>query len=112
MKTVTIDAGWIVAGISLILLLMISVGFTTGELRSEISLLENQIQDYEEYIEQLNVAYDSLLVEEQELIEEYDASFNHIDNIGVDSLRGYFANRYGFADLLYTDTTQVDSTRH
>lgn len=112
MNKVTIDAGWIVAGISLILLLMIAVGFTTGELRTEISLLEKQIEDYEDYIEQLNIAYDSLLVEEQELIEEYDASFNHIDDIGVDSLRGYFTSRYGFTHVFHTDTTQVDSTRH
>ncbi len=107
-----IVVGWGVAAGLLILLLIQALGVMRTEHLNEINKLEGKIVDYEEYIATLDAAYDSLLVEEIELIERHDEEILTIDTLSVDSLRGYFANRYGFFNVLHADSTAADSTRH
>lgn len=104
--------GWSIAALLAILILLKAMSVQHQEYVDEISLLEDKIADYEDYIVALGSAYDSLLVEEIELIERHDEEILSIDTLSVDSLRGYFASRYGFFDVLYTDSVEVDSTRH
>jgi len=74
--------------------------------------LEQQIIDYEEMIVTLDVAYDSLIVAEEEIQEEYHETIIHIDTVSIDSLRNAFAERYGFFNLLHSDSTSDDSQGH
>jgi len=74
--------------------------------------LERTISDYEDMIVALDVAYDSLITAEHELQTEYDETISHIDTLSIDSLRDVFAERYGFFNLLHSDTTADDSQGH
>jgi len=104
--------GWAIAGCLAIILLIQALGVEHTEHLNDIKRLEQKIADYEDYIVLLGNAYDSLLVEEIELIQRHDEEILSIDTLSIDSLRGYFASRYGFVNVLHTDTTQVDSTGH
>jgi hypothetical protein len=111
-KENSIALGWGIASVLAILLLIQALGVMRTEHLAEIKKLEGKIADYEEYIATLDAAYDSLLVEEIELIERHDEEILTFDTLGVDSLRGYFASRYGFFNVLHADTTAADSTGH
>jgi len=107
-----IIVGWAIASVLLILLLIQALGVQRTEYFNEIQELEGKIADYEEYISTLDAAYDSLLVEELELIERHNEEILSIDTLSVDSIRGYFASRYGFVNVLHTDSTETDSSGH
>lgn len=102
--------GWAIASGLAILLLIQALSIQHREHRAEIKRFEGKIADYEDYIVFLSEAYDSLLVEEVELIERHNEEILSIDTLSIDSLRGYFSNRYGFLNVLYSDSTEVDST--
>jgi len=104
--------GWAIAFALAFLLMVQALSMQHSKHREEIDALENKIADYEMFIEELDAAYDSLLEDEIDLIERHNEEILTFDTLSVDSLRGYFASRYGFFDVLYADSTEADSTGH
>ncbi|MAR68801.1 MAG: hypothetical protein CL833_16250 [Crocinitomicaceae bacterium] len=110
--TKTYIIAWQTIAVLLGVLWVLSILSERNKHSEEILKLEQQIQDYQDMIVTLDVAYDSLLVAEQEIQEEYHETIVHIDTVSIDSIRNAFAERYGFFDLLHTDTTSDDSQGH
>ena len=111
-NTKTYIIAWQTIAVLLGVLWVLSLISEREKYNQEIWKLEQQIQDYQEMIVTVDVAYDSLLVAEQEIQEEYHETIIHIDTVSIDSLRNAFAERYGFFDMLHSDTTADDSKGH
>lgn len=110
MAKVSINFGYIIGGVAAILLLLCGVIVQHAENNMKVVELQSQLDDYEQMIVFLDEAYDSLLVQELELEKIYDEKIITIDTMSIDSLRSIFSERYGFINMLHSNTATNDSS--